>query len=128
MNVDFRHFSFAMQLLWACKEGNLEDVQAVVNNTPQDQRAALLRAEAYRLCRGLASNSSVSLLFIRLLETSHPSPECLQLQSTGLHAAAYRGHTAVISYLCDVGAEVDMRDVVRRVGKVCTRPLTQGLV
>jgi hypothetical protein len=81
MNVDFRQFSFAEQLLWACDDGSLEDVQAVVNNTPQDQRAALLRAEPYRPRHGLALNS-VSLLFIRLLETSHLLLECLQLDST----------------------------------------------
>jgi hypothetical protein len=33
----------AAGLLWnACDDGNLEAVQALVNNTPQDQRAVLL--------------------------------------------------------------------------------------
>jgi hypothetical protein len=32
----------AEQLWEACKDGNLDDVKAVVNNMPQDQRAGLL--------------------------------------------------------------------------------------
>jgi hypothetical protein len=40
--VRLLRFSSATQLWKACEEGNLEGVQAVVNNTPQEERASLL--------------------------------------------------------------------------------------
>jgi hypothetical protein len=42
--VSFRSLA-AAQLWKACKVGHLDGVQAVVNNTPQDQRAALLNPD-----------------------------------------------------------------------------------
>jgi ankyrin repeat protein len=95
--------SAAAEQLWkACKDGNLEGVRAVVNNTPHDQRAALLRAED--------SNGLVSLCLV--LRPAVLPTECVQFnEGTGLHiAAALNGHTAIVSYLIDMGAEVDVQD------------------
>jgi hypothetical protein len=89
----------AAQLWKTCEDGNLEGVQAVVNNTPHDQRAALLRAE---------KSSWVSLSLI--LRPAILPTECLQFYGNGLHKAAYNGHTAIVSYLLEMGAEVDVRD------------------
>jgi ankyrin repeat protein len=38
------------------------------------------------------------------------STECLQPHGTGLHKAAYIGHKPVVSYLIEMGAELDVRD------------------
>jgi hypothetical protein len=55
--------SAAAEQLWkACYGGNLAGVQAVVNSTPQEQRAALLRADD--------SNQTVSLLTSSLMTLS----------------------------------------------------------
>jgi ankyrin repeat protein len=89
-----------VQLWAACKDGYLEGVQAVVNNTPHDQRAALLRADD--------SKDYVSLCL--LLKPTILSIECLQHFGTGLHKAAQNGHTAIVSYLIEMGAEVDVRN------------------
>jgi ankyrin repeat protein len=90
----------AAQLWKVCKNGNLDGVQAVVNNTPQDQRAALLRAEE--------SKGWVSLSL--LLKSAILSTECLQPVGTGLHKAAALGHKPIVSYLLEMGAELDLQD------------------
>jgi hypothetical protein len=69
-----------------------------MNNTPQDQRAALLRAEEF---------SWVSLRLI--FKSAIFSTECLQPVGTGLHKAAYKGHSPIVSYLIEMGAEVDVQ-------------------
>jgi hypothetical protein len=96
-----------VQLWKACKDGNLEDVQAVVNNnTPQDQRAALLKAEEF---------SSVRLCLIlrqAILSTDCLQPWTLDQWGNGVHRAAYNGHTAIVSYLIEMGAEVDVQNRV----------------
>jgi hypothetical protein len=90
----------AAQLWKTCTDGNLEGVQAVVNNTPQDQRAALLRAE------DTEDLVSLSLVF----KPAILSTECLQPYGTGLHKAAGMGHNPVVSYLIEMGAEVNVHD------------------
>jgi hypothetical protein len=71
-----------------------------VNNTPQKQRAALLRTDD--------SKYFVSLCFV--LKPAILPTECLQRHGTGLHKAAYHGHTAIVSYLIEMGADVDLQD------------------
>ena len=92
----------AAQLWKACTDGNLEAVQAVVNNTPQDQRAALLRAD---------HTGFVSLCLV--LRPAILPTECLQGicgTGTGLHKAARKGHTAIVSYLIEMGAGMDVQE------------------
>jgi hypothetical protein len=87
----------AAEQLWnACEDGNLEVIQAVVNSAPQDQRVALLRAED-------PDDSG---------RPSHLSSECLQPNGTGLHKAAWNGHSAIVNYLIEMGAEVEARNKV----------------
>jgi hypothetical protein len=98
----------------ACKDGNLEVVQAAVNNTPRDQRAALLRADD--------TDGWVSLCLI--LKRTILSTECLQPYGTGLHKAAGKGHTAIVSYIIEVGAALNAQNGVGR-GNVNFTLLTQ---
>jgi hypothetical protein len=72
-----------------------------MNITPQDQRAALLKAD---------DTNSVSLSLV--LKSAILSTECLQPYGTGLHKAANKGHTAIVSYLIEMGTEVDVRNKV----------------
>jgi ankyrin repeat protein len=72
-----------------------------LDNTSQDDRIALL-----------SQGDPKSIVSVCLLSSQHLLNVDDSKGDTGLHKAAYYGHTAVVSYLIEMGAEMDVRNNV----------------
>eukprot|EP00045_Choanoeca_perplexa_P007241 m.64068 g.64068 ORF g.64068 m.64068 type:complete len:123 (+) comp13994_c1_seq2:195-563(+) len=87
----------------ACREGDLEAVKQVLHKLKRSRRTALLNQASYK--------PSLLHLYQAFINPERREPVSLTGRLTALQRAAERGHTDVVSYLIEMGAEVDACEV-----------------
>ena len=101
----FRVLSAFEQLCKAVDKNDLRGVKLVLGKASPGQRTALLRQQ-YKF---LVSWSLLSTQAHRLMRAQY-------CNSTALHTAAVKGYTSIASYLITMGAKVNIRNPVSRMG------------
>jgi ankyrin repeat protein len=96
-----------MGLYNTCGAGNLEDAKQVLNSIPADQRAALINQHLPAHIVGISLNWGFVIFSPVMVQTQSKSTR------TALMQAAYKGHIDVVSYLIDMGGDIEARDEVR---------------
>jgi len=98
------------RLYAACNDGDLEEAKAVLRKASQDQRTALFKQQksGSNVSQGAPSTAILASKLWAL--QGHPA----------LNQAAFKGHIAIVSYVLEMGADLEGQSKVGWWHAICS--------